>query len=148
MVTLANQNIMIINWNGRVVVYNPVNETFSDGPSTSSRSVRPACALFRSPAHGNRQVVLRVDGDGQKAELFDYTTASEWEQISDLPDDIIWPTAITSLDGKGVYVQNKDTFYELKCSTTCSWTVMSQTLPKAVGAAIMMYLPPEVTCFS
>merc|ERR1712048_829000 len=49
MVTLDNQNIMIISQYGAVGVYNPVNETFSGGPSTFwSFGGRAACALFRS----------------------------------------------------------------------------------------------------
>jgi len=71
--------------------------------------------------------------------------------VSDLPISANYPSTmatITSLDGKGVYVQYNEKFYELDCTTTCTWTVMSQTLPKAVNHAIMMYLPPEVTCFS
>jgi len=152
MVTLHNQNIMLIKYDGTVEVYNPVKKDFTSGPSTSKRKefvmgMGTACALFRSPAHGNRPVVLRVDGVGKIA-LLDYTTASEWEKISDPPTDISGPTAITSVDGKGVYVQNEDEFYELNCSTMCSWTTMPQTLPKAVTSAIMMYLPPEVTCLS
>ena len=68
--------------------------------------------------------------------------------VSDLPINMFHPTAITSLDGKGVYVQNFEKFYELECSTECKWNLMSQTLPKSVNNAIMMYLPPDVTCFS
>jgi len=147
-VQMENGKIMLINKDGKVLIYDASTESFSDGPSTRSSGGLTACALFRSPAHGNRAVVVRVHGRGKKAEVFDFTKASEWEQISDLPTNIFDPTAITSLDGKGVYVQNDENFYELDCSTECKWIVMAQTLPKSVYGAIMMYLPPDMTCFS
>ena len=61
-----------------------------------------------------------------------------------------WPQsrALTSLDGKGAYLySNGDRFFELNCETDCTWSVMSQKLPKNTTNAIMMYLPPNVTCF-
>ena len=69
--------------------------------------------------------------------------------VPDLPTNVKYgATAITSVDGSGVYVQYDEKFYELDCSNKCKWTDMSQTLPKAVVYGIMMYIPPEMSCFS
>ena len=39
------------------------------------------CALFTSPLHGDRPVVLIVGGQGlNKAEILDYTVTDTWEQ--------------------------------------------------------------------
>ena len=85
--------------------------------------------------------------------LIDVITIS----VPDLPVQtfVKSPAAITSVEGNGVYVQYDEKFYELNCKVhtykyfqSCKWTVMSQTLPKPVLAGIMMYLPPELTCFS
>merc|ERR1712106_166393 len=109
---MENGKVMLINDDGQVLIYDASTESFSNGPSTfNDENGIPACALFRSPAHGNRAVIVRVHGRGKKAEVFDFTKASEWEQISDLPINMFNPTAITSLDGKGVYVQNYKNFY-------------------------------------
>ena len=61
--------------------------------------------------------------------------------------------ALTSLDGKGVYVQYKNKFFEYTCTwggnfvIFCSWTIMPQQVCNGVVGAVMMYLPPETTCF-
>ena len=58
--------------------------------------------------------------------------------VPDLPANVYSEaTAITSVDGQGVYVQYEEKFYELDCSNECKWTVMSQTLPKAVRHGIL-----------
>jgi len=148
-VTLKEEeSYMVINDDGYVYMYNASSEIFSKNASTGNIYNRAACASFKSAAHGNRPVVVCV-GREKEAKIFDYTKASEWEQIPDLPSlGVRHATAITSVDGRGIYVQYDEKFYELNCSNRCKWTVMSQTLPKAVRRSIMMYLPPEVTCFS
>jgi len=152
-VTLKEEeSYMVIDNDGNVYMYNALSESFSKNASTGNVYGHPACASFKSAAHGNRPVVVCV-GRRKEAKLFDYTKASKWEQIPDLPTSNPYgvqfgATAITSVDGSGVYVQYDEKFYELDCSNECKWTVMSQTLPKAVRHGIMMYIPPELTCFS
>ena len=80
MVQLENLDIMFIKENGNVFIYDPLTESFLIGPSTNHSGMgdNPACATFRSPAHGNRQIVVVVSGKTVK--IFDYTSASEWER--------------------------------------------------------------------
>jgi len=150
-VTLKEEeSFMVIDDFGNVYMYNALSGNFSAMASTGNRYIygRAGCVSFKSAPHENRPVVVCV-GDGKKAKLFDYTKASEWEQIPDLTTNVEHgTTAITSVDGSGVYVQYEEKFYELDCSNECKWTVMSQTLPKAVDYGIMMYIPPEMSCFS
>ena len=84
MVTLKDGRIMFVGGNYNdgpiavrdVTVYDPVTRRFTPGPSTIEDRWWSGCALFKSPAHGGRPVVISV---GQKAEVFDYTSASSWE---------------------------------------------------------------------
>ena len=71
--------------------------------------------------------------------------------VPDIPSpysNTLWgPTAITSADGNGAYLQNDDHFFELNCSITeCSWNLMDQKLKNGRSGTILMYLPPSFKC--
>ena len=46
----------------------------------SNELTHGACAIFKSPIHGNRPVVFAGAGREKKAQLFDYTIANTWEE--------------------------------------------------------------------
>ena len=57
------------------------------------------------------------------------------------------PAALTSLDGKGAFLQNGGNFFELTCYTSsCTWSVMNQTLDVGRGGVVMTYLPSGFEC--
>ena len=87
MVNLPDGRIMLIGGDlndgsigtKEVFIYDPVREYFSTGPSTQDQRWNPACAVFMSPAHGNRPVVAAISGSRvSSVEIFDYTVASDW----------------------------------------------------------------------
>ena len=52
-----------------------------------------------------------------------------------------------SLDGKGAFLQHGENFFELTCNTSsCTWSVMEQTLDVGRVGAVMMYLPSVFEC--
>ena len=70
-----------------VMIFNPEDNTFTSGPSLLFGRVRFGCALFQSPLHENRPVILAAGGDGtysrnprNTAEVLDYTNTIEWQQ--------------------------------------------------------------------
>jgi hypothetical protein len=57
------------------------------------------------------------------------------------------PAALTSLDGKGAFLQHGANFFELTCDTSsCTWSVMAQTLDVGRNGVVMMYLPSVFEC--
>ena len=71
--------------------------------------------------------------------------------VTDIPSPYIstveGPTGVTSVDGKGAYVQQDDKFFELTCSkSACSWSLMNQTLKVGRDSAVLMYLPHGFPC--
>ena len=57
------------------------------------------------------------------------------------------PAALTSLDGKGAFLQHHEKFFELTCDTSsCTWSVMDQTLDLGRSGVVMMYLPSDFEC--
>ena len=57
------------------------------------------------------------------------------------------PRGVTSTDGKGAYVQQSNNFFQLSCDTSsCSWSVMTQTLDQGRDSSVLMYLPPGYGC--
>ena len=61
-------------------------------------------------------------------------------------DEFSGATVLPSISGKGAYLQCKEYFYELTCtSSSCDWNVMEQQLKKPVRFAAMMYLPTDYT---
>ena len=53
--------------------------------------------------------------------------------------------ALTSMSGKGAYLQHQEYLYELTCDViNCTWSIMTQKLAHPVKGAIMMYFPPEL----
>merc|ERR1711962_297818 len=165
MVTLHDQKIMILGgyppWNRKsVLIFNPEDNTFISGPSLLFHRANAGCTLFRSPLHENRPVVLVAGGthcdhecrSGNTAEVFDYTNSNEWEQIGSLPttsdayDEFYGATALPSISGNGAYLQCRQYFYELSCtSSSCDWNIMEQELKRPVQFAVMMYLPTDYT---
>ena len=52
-----------------------------------------------------------------------------------------------SLDGKGAFLQHGENFFELTCDTSsCTWSVMDQTLDVGRTGGVMMYLPSTFEC--
>jgi len=160
MITLHDKRVMILggfsNSNLKsVVIFNPADESFTNGPTLLYKRYHAACTLFLSALHDNRPVVLVAGGSDQAtAELFDYTNGDAWEEIESLPwtDDLIGldfygARALPSLAGNGAILQHAEKLYELKCSTSsCNWKILWQTLIKPVSGAVMMYLPPGHSC--
>ena len=64
-----------------VLFYDPIANDFVDGPPMNSDRTELACALFHSPMHDNRPVVLALGGyAGQTAEILDYSSiGAGWE---------------------------------------------------------------------
>ena len=61
--------------------YDPTSDTFEAGQNTLFDRTEAGCALFTSPLHGDRPIVLIVGGLGQyTAEILDYTITDTWEQ--------------------------------------------------------------------
>ena len=61
--------------------YDPTSDTFETGQNTLFDRTEAGCALFTSPLHGDRPIVLIVGGKGQyTAEILDYTITDTWEQ--------------------------------------------------------------------
>ena len=57
------------------------------------------------------------------------------------------PVALTSLDGKGAFLQHGANFFELTCDiSSCTWSVMAQTLDVGRNGVVMMYLPSVFEC--
>ena len=55
---------------------------YGEGPSLNHYRYNAACALFHSPLHENRPVILLTGGnyDSEIAEVLDYTASSSWEE--------------------------------------------------------------------
>ena len=85
MVTLPSGKVMILGGHGSslardLFMFDPDDNTFTSGPSLTYDRVHFACAIFISPQHNNRPVVLAAGGNFQAtAELYDYTNANAWE---------------------------------------------------------------------
>ena len=88
MVTLPDGKVMIIGAaspnpiNRNAVIIDPANtnNSYTDVPSTNYIRKRAACALFNSPLHDGRPVVLVAGGDSTTtAEVYDYTVADQWQ---------------------------------------------------------------------
>ena len=87
MVTLHDNQIMILGSDGgttdakNVVIYNPETGTFKSAPSTLYNRNGAGCAVFYSPLHNNRPMVIVAGGrDVSTTEIFDYTHAKTWEE--------------------------------------------------------------------
>ena len=102
MVNLHDDRVMILGGQKNigstvknVIIYDPTSKTFSESsyfhPSLLFERAHAGCALFYSPLHDNRPVVLAVGGSGQDgatAEILDYTRRgvrpNSWEQSENL----------------------------------------------------------------
>lgn len=113
-----------------------------------------ACVHFYSDKHGGRPVILSAGGSSNsKAEIYDYVNG-HWEEIPDIPSPYApsssstgGPRAVPSLDGKGAILQHGENFFELTCDTSsCTWSVMGQTLDVGRTGGVMMYLPSTFEC--
>ena len=89
MVNLNDGRVMIIGGHPTlytVTVYHHSNNSFDRAPYLQYGRYNHACAVFNSPLHGNRPVVLVTGGAstgnrGYKTEVLDYTNPSaEWEE--------------------------------------------------------------------
>jgi len=157
-VTLPNGKVVIMG--GRtsqsvlskdVLIYDPSTSTYTSGPQMAYGHENFACVHFYSDKHGGRPVILSAGGISQsKAEIYDYVNGI-WEQIPDIPSPYSpskdGPRAVPSLDGKGAFLQNGENFFELTCDTSsCTWSVMDQTLDVGRKGVVMMYLPSVFEC--
>ena len=87
MVTLDDGKVMILgtNWykhRKRVSIFDPQSNTFMNGSDLLYDRKEAGCAVFVSPLHNNRPVVLSAGGQDQStAEVLDYTkTNASWEE--------------------------------------------------------------------
>ena len=86
MINLHDKRVMILGGNPpsnkkSVLIFNPADESFTNGPTLLYGRSNPACTLFLSPLHDNRPVVLVAGGYGQAtAEVYDYTNGNAWEE--------------------------------------------------------------------
>ena len=85
-VTLHDGKVMILgasypsSLRRNVIIMDPADNSFSTGPSMSYKREHAACALFYSPLHNGRPVVLAAGGSNQAtAEVYDYTYANQWQ---------------------------------------------------------------------
>merc|ERR1712080_645144 len=70
-----------------VIIYDPDNDKFTSAPSMLYGRNGAGCAMFYSALHENRPVILAAGGrNGVTAEIFDYTVAEKWEEITSLPN--------------------------------------------------------------
>ena len=63
-----------------VLIYDPIDESFTPGPKMGNAYYAHACALFKSAFHNNREVVLVAGGaSDDRTQLWDYQTeGSGW----------------------------------------------------------------------
>merc|ERR1719228_3046540 len=92
MINLHDKKVMILGGSSSsneksVVIFNPEDESFTNGPTLLYERDGAACTLFLSPLHDNRPVVLVAGGSFQAtAEVYDYTNGNAaWEEIGSLP---------------------------------------------------------------
>ena len=83
MVTLPDGNILIMGGHDRsILIFNPEDKSFSQGPSLIHDRRSAACTIFSSAMHGERPVVLSTGGNGQStAEILDFSNpnVNTWE---------------------------------------------------------------------
>ena len=87
MVTLDDGKVMILGteWyehQKRVSIFDPQSNTFMNGSDLLYERQNAGCAVFFSPLHDNRPVVLSAGGAYHStAEVLDYTKANaSWEE--------------------------------------------------------------------
>jgi len=136
-----------------VLIYDPSTSNYTSGPQMIYGHEMFACVHFYSDKHGGRPVILSAGGISlSKAEIYDYTSGNGiWEQIPDIPSpyssSFDGPAGLPSLDGKGAFLQHEENFFELTCDTSsCTWSVMAQTLDVSRTGVVMMYLPSDFEC--
>ena len=85
-VTLHDGKVMILGAGGtsslyrNMIIMDPADNSFTTGPSLSYDRRSAACALFYSPLHNGRPVVLAAGGINQATtEVYDYTYANQWQ---------------------------------------------------------------------
>ena len=88
-VTLNDGRVMILggsdganNYLRKVLIFNATSGTFSDAPDMLNTRFSHGCAIFNSPLHNHREVVLAAGGyDRDQVELLDYQTeGSSWQE--------------------------------------------------------------------
>ena len=158
-VKLSNGQVMLLGGHPdtkSAIIFHPDTETFDQSlPSMIHDRSHFGCALFNSPLHDNREVVLAVGGRYQAtAEVLDYTQPNQaWTEITELPIEYVdtvkfhGARAVTSASGHGAIVQHNKYFYELKCEISgCSWSILQNQLNPGVRWAVMMTLPVDYNC--
>ena len=85
MVTLHDGKVMILgaanptSQRKNVIIYDPEDNTYTNGPSMSYERRDSGCTLFNSALHNGRPVVLAAGGSPATAEVYDYTNANQWQ---------------------------------------------------------------------
>ena len=83
-VTLNDGRVMILGGWGlrKVLIFNSTSGTFSDAPDMLYTRSYHGCAIFNSPLHNHREVVLAGGGwERDSVELLDYQTeGSTWQE--------------------------------------------------------------------
>lgn len=137
-----------------VLILDPSTASYTSGKDMTSDHEMFACVHFYSDKHEGRPVILAAGGSSSsKAEIYDYVNG-HWEEIPDIPSPYTpstssngGPRALPSLDGKGAFLQHGENFFELTCDTSsCTWSVMDQTLDVGRVGGVMMYLPSTFEC--
>ena len=86
MVNLNDGRIGILGGRGpidykKVMIFNPADNTFTDGPTLLYNRYSAGCTIFHSPLHDNRPVIMIAGGlDQATAEVYDYTNGNAWEE--------------------------------------------------------------------
>ena len=64
-----------------VLIFNPKDGSFTDGPTLLYDTDNAVCTLFYSPMHDGRPVILAASGWGSnKGAILDYTFVNVWEE--------------------------------------------------------------------
>ena len=85
MVTLLDGKVMIIGGDNpysltrNVMIFNPADNSYTNGPSMTYGRGHFGCALFKSALHNGRPIVLAAGGQLVNTEVYDYTYANQWE---------------------------------------------------------------------
>ena len=81
MVTLHDDKVMIMggSLSRNVLIFDPADKSYTNGPSMTYGRGFFGCALFKSALHNNRPVVLAAGGQLVNTEVYDYTYANQWE---------------------------------------------------------------------
>ena len=65
----------------KVLIYDPKQQSFKESPKMEYDRRHHTCAIFHSPRHGGRPIVMVAGGDHHQVEVLDYTKPdAKWEE--------------------------------------------------------------------